>query len=317
MRDKTTAVEFSTAVLDEWNAWRLLNPNEVANSSNTAAELQPQTSLNFFSCYKKVYEELLLKYGSKLCELIVEASKYPQFRGALSLDEITSLFKECFDPVAQESTLILHRVIERETGFGSNKQNIYKYWNDKTSQIRESCLLRAKRALVESATMSTTMSGRFPSEPFVISENRINEIKEAGKGTKWDVEKLCALISEFNDAFAKSNAYSCVFVLRAILDHLPPLFGFTKFSEVANNYSFSSGKKLDSAKKLIVTLENVFRHISDEQLHSQIDVKVAKLELNDLTSVPPALGRLLEEAIKILERETMTSASTVITVSGT
>jgi len=52
---------------------------------------------------------------------------------------------------------------------------------------------------------------------------------------------------------------------RAIIDHVPPIFSFATFREVANQYAGSKSFK-DSAKRL----DESTRRIADAHLHGQI-----------------------------------------------
>jgi hypothetical protein len=56
-----------------------------------------------------------------------------------------------------------------------------------------------------------------------------------GQG-QFDVTKLLALVNELNDNYASMHAYASHALLRAVLDHVPPAFGYANFREVANNY---------------------------------------------------------------------------------
>ena len=56
--------------------------------------------------------------------------------------------------------------------------------------------------------------------------------------------------------------------MRAIIDHIPPIFGFKNFSEVVNNYN--RGR---SCKELIERLDKSSRKLADIYLHKQISKK--------------------------------------------
>jgi hypothetical protein len=48
--------------------------------------------------------------------------------------------------------------------------------------------------------------------------------------------KLLTLINELNDNQARGNAYAAHALVRAILDHVPPILNCKSFAEVANNH---------------------------------------------------------------------------------
>ena len=53
----------------------------------------------------------------------------------------------------------------------------------------------------------------------------------------FDFQKLIRLCEELNSSYDQENMYASSMLTRAILDHVPPLFGYKSFIEVANNYS--------------------------------------------------------------------------------
>lgn len=100
-------------------------------------------------------------------------------------------------------------------------------------------------------------------EPYV-SENRINELSEISQ-SKYDLTKLLELLREINVSNRHQMHLAVAMLVRAILDHIPPIFGFQTFSEVANNYQ--GGR---SFKKQMQHLHNSLRNIADSYLHQTI-----------------------------------------------
>lgn len=98
-----------------------------------------------------------------------------------------------------------------------------------------------------------------------IAKSRINELR-ALKSPDFDFVKLIRLCEEINLVSASGSLFAMAMLTRAILDHVPPLFKATTFSEVANNYG-GGGR---SFKEAMLNLENVSRKISDGHLHGQI-----------------------------------------------
>lgn len=96
-----------------------------------------------------------------------------------------------------------------------------------------------------------------------VHENRLDEIR-ATETDNFDLSKLIRLCEELNSAFQDESHLSTAMLVRAILDHVPPIFGFTTFAEVANNYG---GKSL---KKSLQNLQNSSRNIADAHLHEPI-----------------------------------------------
>jgi hypothetical protein len=83
-------------------------------------------------------------------------------------------------------------------------------------------------------------------------------------------------------------------LLRAIIDHIPPIFGFSNFSEITNNYSGSKSFKDDMKK-----LSESCRKIADMYLHVQIRSKES-LPNNTQVDFSNELDVLLAEMIRII-----------------
>lgn len=97
---------------------------------------------------------------------------------------------------------------------------------------------------------------------FFINPDRIEELRKFKGGL--DLSKLIRLCEELNFNFANQNYYSVAMLGRAIIDHIPPIFGMKTFNEVANSH----GSK--SIRGSLMHLNNSMRNISDGMLHSNI-----------------------------------------------
>lgn len=110
-------------------------------------------------------------------------------------------------------------------------------------------------------TMSTFENRRTPS---FVDPARLASIRAIPKG-KFDYSRLAAMCAELNECAARENAHAVIMLTRAILDHVPPIFGARNFSDVANNHSPSR-----SFKEAMLHLNNGSRKIADLHLHTQI-----------------------------------------------
>lgn len=99
-----------------------------------------------------------------------------------------------------------------------------------------------------------------------VNKNRIDELENI-KNNNFDLLKLIQYCRELNLAFSNEMYLSIGMILRALIDHVPPIFGKTSFKEVANNYGSKSFQ--DSMKNL----ENSSRKIADSFLHTHIRKK--------------------------------------------
>jgi hypothetical protein len=77
--------------------------------------------------------------------------------------------------------------------------------------------------------------------------------------------RLIRLCEELNIAFQSSSFHSVAMLTRAILDHIPPIFGFDSFAKIANQY-----KGTKSFRDIARNLDESTRKIADAHLHEQI-----------------------------------------------
>ena len=110
----------------------------------------------------------------------------------------------------------------------------------------------------------------------------------------YDLQKLIRLCEEVNIASANGCYYATAILVRAIVDHVPPIFGFRTFHEVANNYNGSK-----SFKELIKKFETTLRHLADGYLHEQVRLE-EQLPTSVSVDFRQELDKLLEEVCRIL-----------------
>jgi hypothetical protein len=128
-------------------------------------------------------------------------------------------------------------------------------------------------------------------EPYV-SLSRIAAL-ESLPSHNWDYSKLIQLCKELNTVTAAGDChYSTAMLVRAITDHVPPVFGLGSFAQVAAN---SNGASLKGSMK---HLDQSLRHIADAILHEQIRKKEA-LPSPQQVNFKADLDRLLGEIVRI------------------
>lgn len=111
---------------------------------------------------------------------------------------------------------------------------------------------------------------------------------KAKEGTdRFDRSKLLRLIEELNDNYVRGNGYAAHALLRAILNHVPPLLGSADFAAAVNNYKWNRTDRSYMRKLLDFKLQ------ADDVLHRQVSSKADLLSLDD---VPPRawVNRLLQ-----------------------
>jgi hypothetical protein len=185
-------------------------------------------------------------------------------------------------PEVLESTLAAH--IQAATGNATNRAK-----NHPHLASRPPLLQRIGHGLYVRATPQPAPPGKSHQPPSAHDALRPLRSREyvgayvvasisarAGTGTAHDYSKLLRLIDELNENYSHGHAYAAHVLLRAILDHIPPIFGFTDFAAVANNYRWSRTDKAYMRKLLDFKLQ------ADDVLHRQISRTPDRLSLDDM-----------------------------------
>ena len=101
-----------------------------------------------------------------------------------------------------------------------------------------------------------------------VAHSRIAEL-QALKNPKWDPRRLIRMLQELNLAHANGMDMAAAMLVRAVTDHVPPIFGMAKFADVAARHSAGSidGR---SFKGAMSPLTDSMKHIADGILHVHI-----------------------------------------------
>lgn len=124
-----------------------------------------------------------------------------------------------------------------------------------------------------------------------INSERINSLKKLNNGN-FDYQKLIKLLEEINHNYSFENFLSVAILSRAVIDHVPPIFGQNTFNEVANNYGNTS------FKKNMLHLNNSMRSMADSYLHIPIRKKESLPNVNQI-DFSREIDFLLAEIIRI------------------
>lgn len=144
---------------------------------------------------------------------------------------------------------------------------------------------RRKQATPESAF------GRS-AKPSYVAPSRIVELQGLA-GARWDTRRLVCMLQELNSAHTHGLHMATAMLLRAICDHVPPIFGKGSFGEVANNIA---GRSISSNLK---HLENSLRSIADTHLHAHIRPREV-LPTASQVDFRQDLDVLLQEVVRVL-----------------
>jgi hypothetical protein len=111
------------------------------------------------------------------------------------------------------------------------------------------------------------------------------------KKDKFNYKKLIKLLKELNSNHAKGQQYSSAMLIRAVLDHIPPLLGFITFKQVAKTYPWNK-TDMKFMKSLLEFKDN-----ADATLHRKISEDEDIYEIQDLP-YSNRFNRLLQECLK-------------------
>ncbi|MDX3354822.1 hypothetical protein PV703_16220 [Streptomyces sp. ME01-24h] len=115
-----------------------------------------------------------------------------------------------------------------------------------------------------------------PEPELYVDPRHIENWEQAAAATKWDVSRLSALTDDLNANYAQERPYSCLMLIRAIMDHIPPLFGHNLFSQVASQFP---GTRTDKA---YVKALGDNRLLGDDVLHRHIGEQLPRITMHEV-----------------------------------
>ncbi len=127
-----------------------------------------------------------------------------------------------------------------------------------------------------------------------ISEERIAELSDI-ENTQFATSKLIRLLREINVAYNNDAHLTVGILVRATIDHIPPVFGCSTFPEVANNY-----RGTRSFKASMQRLNDSLRNLADSYLHVQIR-KIESLPTAIQVDFRAEVDALLSEVSRVLQ----------------
>lgn len=132
--------------------------------------------------------------------------------------------------------------------------------------------LKTARSILEGADNRIQTKGTrprlgmaVPGKSSYVGTERITQIKLLPR-SKWDFTRLVRLLEEVNITHEHELHMATAMVVRAITDHVPPIFGQPDFARVANNHSGTQS----SFKKSTTHLHDSLRNIANSHLHQHI-----------------------------------------------
>ena len=146
----------------------------------------------------------------------------------------------------------------------------------------------------EASTPSVKGAALHHTVPFV-SEKRIEALRQLDN-PRLDPARLIKLLEETNVAFANDCFMATAMLTRAMVDHVPSVFGLPSFIQVASNASAAN----KSFKSSMDHLENSLRKIADAHLHLPMRARESVPERQQVVGFQGDLDVLLGEVIRLL-----------------
>ncbi|HXB41235.1 MAG TPA: hypothetical protein VNZ49_11885 [Bacteroidia bacterium] len=145
--------------------------------------------------------------------------------------------------------------------------------------------------------INTKKSIQVKSHGEYVFPNRLTELKSISS-TEFNLKKLIQLCEELNIANKNNLLFTKAALVRAICDHVPTIFGFESFDEVASNHRADGNTR--SFKGAVKKLHEFFKHVADGVMHSHARKKES-LPTHEQLDVSRELDFLLQEVCRLLK----------------
>jgi hypothetical protein len=110
------------------------------------------------------------------------------------------------------------------------------------------------------------------------------------KNSRFDMSKVIRFCEELNSSFNSGNYLASALLLRALINHIPPIFGHTTFQQVVSQVS-------KSRRELFKPLDEIARDVADLHTHDVIRHKEMLPTKNQLEPFKANLEFLLQEIL--------------------
>jgi hypothetical protein len=132
-----------------------------------------------------------------------------------------------------------------------------------------------------------------PEPELFVDASVIKGLRAADKSV-FDLSRVAHICTELNSCFGNGNYIACTLLLRTILNHLPPVFGHTTFSQVVAH----AGR---STKDLWAVLDEVARDVADYQAHGLVGKTQFAPTKSQIEPFRAPLEVLLHEVIRAVD----------------
>ena len=162
----------------------------------------------------------------------------------------------------------------------ANIDSIYEAY-DLHSEVQ--ILIDHLREIAEHPVEFQSISGSFIN-PQIVEQLCLVE------GFKFDLSKIIQFCEELNSSFNTGNYLASSLLLRALINHIPPIFGHTTFQQVISQVS-------KSRRELFKPLDDVARDVADLHTHDVIRHKEILPTKNQIEPFKANLEFLLQEVL--------------------
>lgn len=216
----------------------------------------------------------------------------------LSTIENNEFFKKVIDNIdfyqdkyGFVETRVLKEEIIRLSGWEESSRNIPNYFEVYAPTIMNMLKYVEIIEHIDKLKVRRT-STSFKKAPVFISTDHIYRLKKI-TNKDFDLSRLIRYCEQINDNYASGNFESVAFLSRALIQHIPPVFGQPNFESVGSQTS--SGKDT-SFKKSCIHLQNSLKHIVDDLIHAPITKRQIPISSEE-TDFSQDLNRLIREII--------------------
>nr|WP_290228151.1 DUF2513 domain-containing protein [Trichocoleus desertorum] len=223
--------------------------------------------------FLKVFQHILFLGDENLAIVRVLGSKHLSSDG-VAIDRLTMLGHSFLEAARDENLWTQAVEAVKEKG-GSVKDliNNLKYINQTDAHLRQ-----------ESNLVSD----------FV--DHKIIEELRSVVSLSFDLSKVIRFCEEINSSFSSGNYIATTLLMRALINHIPPVFGQKTFQQVISQVS-------KSRRELFKPLEEVSRDVADLHTHDLIRHKENLPTRNQVEPFKPNLEVLLHEIVVEMQKE--------------
>ncbi|KAM3094117.1 DUF2513 domain-containing protein [Phormidesmis sp. 146-35] len=155
-------------------------------------------------------------------------------------------------------------------------------------------LLQELISRLQHSSKVTTQEVNKSSRENYVDPNIIEELRSV-ESCEFDLSKVVRFCEELNSSFVAENYIATTLLIRALINHIPPIFGQKTFPQVVSQVS-------KSRRELFSPLENVARDVADLHNHDLVRHKENLPTRNQVEPFKPNLEVLLQELIVEIQK---------------